>query len=979
MSSSAAFVRLIFRFCHVHYALSLLRCRAWDAQLATPILALTHYNDSDSEGNSGNNVQAFIAGTTASKEDNNKNNDNSDSNGEPVPSTPESSKARRELFLVVEQIILHGLSFTSCPTYGASQVRRTCKALMKVVADLCNLALHHRLYKYSDAMMATVSKLREIEWYKRIKEVRAKNADECAVLVARAWIRCAMSVKGALHSYCVLLLHAASRKAILEAYFSPWSLWRSDSNGAPLKGAMHILSRISYDHVVGLSVGSRSVVDYMRKPPSQWWPLPFACWKSRMKFDEEYNPKNKKAPTAMSAAAEPAPESHQRRQQQRQQLQNVTSSGFVISPPSTIEEGMDAFADALDHGLAAAMNYCRAGSAKGSAHAMGHIPFNKTNSNVTLRSKPCSLFGSPISLISKSLSYCGPISTYDSSLAAPVAILSLMKTIKESVDMPGIFQCASMRQAPTSFEMNALSNCREVRVLDIPATSASNLLIHWFRSLPFPLVANRSGLTSAMLLPESDRRRNIRLLLESSLPPPSSIIFLELLSLLNLATQQQHCRRNELTTMKCSLLIAPAIICDVTTWRAQKKYDTDNPNNDDMGGGSIIMDLPVRKASLATGIGGKDTDLGSEVEACDVLRFILEDVEYFTEGIKEDIALRRSTLNDSLDGIMGLLRLLEHSLVIDNATIKTRNDAKEGNEEVTDEKLLRNLATILKDKFSTTAEQAQLPDREFLKTFNALNDETTNIPRAAVLATLHFAGKYPGSAKDVFEKLQNNSQSLIQFSSQFSLIVTELVGLSALTSETLVAEVPAPAFFKLLCSSCKEASALSDLHLGAAASTVLANKSALMFCELTSICWLILQSNFEDGMACVREGIGGTLMGRPVTIVECLERFVKWKERRLLHQANGNKASQSRKEQPGHSPSPSYNYFGKAGRIMNGSGARGTSVDCAMYKNSCLLSKVMLSQLSRSFPHYVQRRNMLKGEIDPGCLFPQDCLQFLLL
>ena len=142
--------------------------------------------------------------------------------------------------------------------------------------------------------------------------------------------------------------------------------------------------------------------------------------------------------------------------------------------------------------------------------------------------------------------------------------------------------------------------------------------------------------------------------------------------------------------------------------------------------------------------------------------------------------------------------------------------------------------------------------------------------------------------------------------------------------------------------------------------------SVLVFCELTAICWLILQEDFEGGVAKVREGISATLGVGESTLKldDCWERYVKWKESWLVERAEGaatDEASLTKfeisaeGEEQGQGQGQGHSYRGNADVMLPT-----TAKQKRFLKNSRILDERMLKQVSRAFPHYVQRREIMK-------------------
>eukprot|EP00520_Triparma_pacifica_P009661 CAMPEP_0118654246 /NCGR_PEP_ID=MMETSP0785-20121206/12285_1 /TAXON_ID=91992 /ORGANISM="Bolidomonas pacifica, Strain CCMP 1866" /LENGTH=422 /DNA_ID=CAMNT_0006546889 /DNA_START=57 /DNA_END=1321 /DNA_ORIENTATION=- len=279
----------------------------------------------------------------------------------------------------LETLLLHGLNFSSQPTYGTSQVKQCCKGLLAVVTMLAeeeeedyskgwvsdNFAAARReerkrrkvceaeFESHVQTLRRTTRKLRGLAWYERA--ARKNSTAEASIVLARAWIRCAMSVSCGLSSYCWLLLNSSNRRLVLEGNFAPWSLWRANyAEDAALRNATIILSRMSQVHVVEIPVEGDDVVRRLVNPPSQWWPLPFKSFKARQRFDEEFNPKKKKWEEGSEMGSQgqnPGRADDTRRGGIEDRVLGVGKKlQEEINNTSSIEEGMDKFADIVDQG-----------------------------------------------------------------------------------------------------------------------------------------------------------------------------------------------------------------------------------------------------------------------------------------------------------------------------------------------------------------------------------------------------------------------------------------------------------------------------------------------------------------------------------------------------------------------------------------------------------------------------------------------------
>ena len=133
----------------------------------------------------------------------------------------------------------------------------------------------------------------------------------------------------------------------------------------------------------------------------------------------------------------------------------------------------------------------------------------------------------------------------------------------------------------------------------------------------------------------SSRRRNLALLISGNVPPPASIVFTRLAALLSLATSPARTRRNELTAVRATLLLGPVL----------------------MGSGRGD-DGKTR----ARGESNDNMELQDAVEAAEVMRTVLEDVDYYVEGLRQDIGSRQERLKGRVDELNSLVEKIDRKL-----------------------------------------------------------------------------------------------------------------------------------------------------------------------------------------------------------------------------------------------------------------------------------------------------------------------------
>ena len=241
---------------------------------------------------------------------------------------PQAARKFEAMATALEAMLLHGLRWGQAPTYGTSQAAASARGFMAAVCLLgeedeegCEWRMHlagfvgaealkgreeeRRRWKdaegrgqaknptiggvpvgervrydgYVKALRAASTKLRSLPWYGRASAGAKPNP----IVLARAWIRCAVSVPDALNGYLSLLLHGVNRRVVLEGHYAPWSLLRSDGADAAFKNARVLMDRMSRLHVVEIPMREEGHVKAVANLPSQWWPLPFKCFKARQR------------------------------------------------------------------------------------------------------------------------------------------------------------------------------------------------------------------------------------------------------------------------------------------------------------------------------------------------------------------------------------------------------------------------------------------------------------------------------------------------------------------------------------------------------------------------------------------------------------------------------------------------------------------------------------------------------------------------
>ena len=306
------------------------------------------------------------------------------------------------------------------------------------------------------------------------------------------------------------------------------------------------------------------------------------------------------------------------------------------------------------------------------------------------------------------------------------------------------------------------------------------------------MIPCRDALIAAMGLSNIDeRRRNVKLLIEGNVPPPASIIFTRLLRLLSLATSHTHSRRNELTAVRSTLLLAPVLMGSGR--RDDATMRTRGDSNDNM-------------------------ELQDAVEAAEVMRMILEDVDFYVEGLSGDIESRKDKLKGRVGELNALMETLNRKL--DVRLVKEGDDDDAGGLVIKGERFVEGgigecgsedveiVADFLSIVVSKGEHAEALEGKEgsaILEDLNIFGDTKSELSKTSVISLLslaHFASNYERQAADIFEKLGSGLPTISQMSEQFVSMVGKATGIggkSAFNVES-VREVSAPSHFFLLCS-----------------------------------------------------------------------------------------------------------------------------------------------------------------------------------
>jgi len=882
----------------------------------------------------------------------------------------DSAKKFDAMAYALEAVLLHGLLWGRTPTYGTSQAARSAAGFLAVLCLLSEedepaaegrrhlvgfvgadalrgreeerrrwkaaearpqaknptiggvpVSERVRYEGYVRAVRSASARLRSLPWYKKAAAGPKPNP----IVLARAWIRCAVGVPDALNGYVSLLLHGVNRRVVLEGHYAPWSLLRSDKEDAAFKNALILMERMSKLHVVELPMADEDQVKAVADLPSQWWPLPFKCFKARQRFDEMYNPakvsNNPPPPTpTVSSMADVEAKMKSMAVRVTEEYRSTTS----------VEEGMDKFADALDHGLAAAMSYYSGAAAR----PLGHTKFASSAPQATAQPRPPQLgaaagglFGTPLHLLSESTRHSSIKASYDPLLSPPTAIMSLLDAVEAGMDAPGLFH-SGLSTPPPPHVLDAVERDGSVPPSDSAAVDAAAVLVHWLRCLPGSLVGNREALLAASNLDdEKERRRNVRLLLESSARPPADLIFVRLVSILAKATDAVHSRRNGLTVVRASLLFGP-VVFGVPADEGQRR----------------------RNQSLET---RESMDLRDSVETSEIFQRLLDDAEYFMEGMVREATSRQARLDANLEGLGMCLERRGRGLDVRLITKDGEDDEfveGGGGEGEADLKLLEEFTSLLRsDEIATRVEGSDALVLEGVNVFNDVAGEITETSPLVILALFRLLKAYPNQARSVFGKFSKGAPSISQVCSQMLAVVLSAVGITK-SHEDDPGAVPAPRCFPLLCSGSEEVGA-EDILL-----------------ELTTICWLTLNDNFVGGLAGVREGMDATLglVNGPAhharSLDDCWKGFVSWKETTLvkLAEAEAGVLAPLTKDA---SESKEYYVIPDSGSERGGLSIVAPPAKHAaprFVKNSRLLDEKKLKLLSKNLPHYTQRREMLK-------------------
>ncbi|GMH50674.1 hypothetical protein TL16_g00840 [Triparma laevis f. inornata] len=463
------------------------------------------------------------------------------------------------MLVSLEGLLLHGLSWSSAPTYGSHQVDKTCRdflALLTVLQEgegkfepftdknLLDSVRRKRRNNENGLCGGVPIKDREQydEYLRLLKTVTTniKVENLSPVEIVRHWVKNAVSVWGSFEAFYRILFHYSNRE-YFNTFYSPWSLFRSQADDQAFKNALITLSRMK-QHCCLLDSASIST-----KLPSQWWPLNHVSYKARHKFDEEHNPVNS------------SNEKEQNVRKLKEEL-NQVKERFTreVKETKTVEEGLDKFADVLDRGLHMLV------TAKSKNKPTQNNP-STTTSNPSSTSTPTpqhqqlkgsttaqdnphqvTLFNSPLSVLARSQAHSGPKCTYDPEVCAPLKVLELLNTIEKDIDHPNLFE-------PQGLDMQSVMEKFNDDDETLNGREASLILIEWLKNIPQPaLLGPKADLLAALKLTDTNR---ISQHIKSTLTPPANIILIKLFQTLKLGLQRVHSVRNDLKGVRVAFLM----------------------------------------------------------------------------------------------------------------------------------------------------------------------------------------------------------------------------------------------------------------------------------------------------------------------------------------------------------------------------------------------------------------------------------------
>ena len=214
----------------------------------------------------------------------------------------------------------------------------------------------------------------------------------------------------------------------------------------------------------------------------------------RRRFDDMYNPAK-----VSNNPPPPTPTVSSRADVEAKMKSMAVRVTEEYRSTTSVEEGMDKFADALDHGLAAAMSYYSGAAAR----PLGHTKFASSAPQATAQPRPPQpgaaaggLFGTPLHLLSESTRHSSIKASYDPLLSPPTAIMSLLDAVEAGMDAPGLFH-SGLSTPPPPHVLDAVERDGSVPPSDSAAVDAAAVLVHWLRCLPGSLVGNREALLAA--------------------------------------------------------------------------------------------------------------------------------------------------------------------------------------------------------------------------------------------------------------------------------------------------------------------------------------------------------------------------------------------------------------------------------------------------------------------------------------------------
>ncbi|GMH64564.1 hypothetical protein TrST_g116 [Triparma strigata] len=861
-----------------------------------------------------------------------------------APTSPNLPRAFVSMLVSLEGLLLHGLSWSSTPTYGSHQVEKTCHDFLSLLtvlqegegkfesnADKALLESVRRKRRRNDGGLCGGVSVKDREQYdeylRLLNDVAKKVKVEgvSTVEVVRSWVKEATGVWGSFEAFYRILFHSSNRE-YLEMFYAPWSLFRSPAEDLALKNALITLSRMKL-HCCELDSSEIGV-----RVPSQWWPLNHVSYKARGKFDEEHNPANS------------LNEKDQNVRKLKDDLNQVKERlAREVGETKTVEDGLDKFADVLDRGLHMLVNVnnnSKAKAGEGSATNNGGgsatsaaqyqhqqlkgpgkaapIPGSERGSNQV------TLFNAPLSVLARSQTHSGPKCTYDPEVCVPLKVLKLLDRVERDIDHPNLFE-------PQGLDMQSVMEKFDDEDETLNGREASVLLVKWLGGLKGGGILGPKGdLLAALKSSDGDR---IRAYVRSVLTPPADLVIVRPFEALKFGLERVHSVRNDLKGVRVAFLMNDCLfgLQEGTQTRAAR-----SPSSEDdayMQEGVLVSDF--------------------------VLDYFIKDDTLLSE-IKRDHEARLEQFNKRFNNYKELVDDLGRELDVsiqDSSTVQGGSSEKGP----VDLELLLKFSGLVVENYSKVGENIEREDSSTLGVLRHHNftneDGLRSVGPTTITVLSKFLVSFSSQALSLFGRLNVGSPTVFQVAKEVVDIVKVNLGMRNSVGNT--DRVNFDDTFDISRTAAPERY------------DILAEEDG--FIDVAVIGLIMFSESFDQGMGNVRSSLGMSLKnGKGLKSV--WEGYVLWKGHMLVEQreeeekkGKGSSAGTLERREEFNiddedikadsssiSSSSSSNNNNQVTKDFSSGSPR------AYVKNSRIITKAKLKNLSEKLPHYIQRRQIVK-------------------